>query len=194
MADRAINLDRIRPFLCLPEFPPLVIGVIRAPNAGTLGRTPAVSLKPSLAVPPGHSLFDQRPTIDLPRLPRRLHPDGFIDRDANPDLDPASWANEFALLPSDRLQLEMGRTLPLADALCGEPRHVAESVGRSDACPNDDVLPDIACGHPMDREWQRLLQPVEMLIDRLRLPARVGEDGAVGHGQFAMRRHQRHAG
>ena len=58
-----------------------------------------------------------------------------------------------------------------------------------------DVVGEVGELDDLDREGQHVArpQPVQMLVDRLRLRAGVGEDGGVRHGlDLAMGRHQRH--
>ncbi len=64
-------------------------------------------------------------------------------------------------------------------------------------CRSHELITYVARRNDMDGKWQDVgrSQPVEMVIDRLRFPASIGEYRAIGHrADLAMGGHQRQGG
>jgi hypothetical protein len=156
--------------------------------------------EPSDALAPRDLPLDQRPPMLLPRIARRFHPQRLVHRDADPDLHqphrnpPARpITQKFALLLLQRLDLELpGALTPAHAAIASEPRHRSEPLPRL-ISTSLDVIEEVAGGDRVHWERKRLGQLFEVDIDRLGLPARVGEYRRIRHRlDLARRGHQRH--
>ena len=148
-----------------------------------------------------------------PAIAARLHARGLVGRNAYPfdDRDvfgvalPGAQAEQLAAVLSDRVYLVFAGALTTATALhdlrpgvtffaLREERHGRETLALASRAAHE-VCADVPGADDGDGERQHIRrhQPVQMLVDGLWLPARVGENRAVGHRlDLAMRGHQRH--
>ena len=148
--------------------------------------------EPAQAIAARHAQFDERPAVHLPGLEGHFHAHDFVQGDTDPLFNDGAARRAFAREPdqlthlaADRHDLQFLGALPAdhADlARCG----FGEGGDRGPALAlraADQPVADVAGSHDMHWERQdiRRFKPGEMLIDGLRLPAGVGEDGAVGH-------------
>ena len=188
------------------HLPPLGLRVVGAEGAGrTRQRTIGVALgEPILAVLARHALLDQRPAPDRPHVAGRLRPGDLVGGDADPLLDEpvgrhpllVTDADQAPHLAADRFQLVLAGALAFRGAPLGAPQDVGgdghEAVARG-VDPFHHMGDEIAPADAIDGKAQLGVQPVEVLVDRPRLRAGIGEHGGVGHAiKRALVGHQRH--
>ena len=211
-ADRMIDRHGLGPGfgIAVADLAPAHVGMKGTADAGALGRDlVAVPFEPAQAVLPRHALFDERPAVDLPRLERRLNPHQLVERNADPLLDDgavgraaAGQPDQLANLPADRDDLVvLGALAPdhpdFDAAALFRAREGRDRSPALAAAGPQEIGPDVPGRDDMHWEGQhvRRHQPGEMLAHGARLPAGVGEDGAVGHRPgLAVGGHQRQRG
>src|SRR5205085_2118987 len=92
---------------------PLCRVAVRAEGTSRLGRPRiAHTVEPTETIVPTNSPFDERPSVYLPVVARRLHPRGFVGRNPDPLLDlPA--VPQLLHLAADRLDLVLRGALAI---------------------------------------------------------------------------------